>query len=62
MDFRSTRDFSAKKGDNSTNFAAGGIINSGTHHIALFGDKNKAMSHVTLPHLRELSPAPTLLG
>jgi hypothetical protein len=62
-----------KETDNSTNFAAGGIIDRKTHHNSLFEDNNKhwvtsyamvykAMSHVTLPRMRELSPAPILVA
>jgi hypothetical protein len=69
MGFRSTRVFSVKKADNSANFAAGGIINHRTHRYSLCRHKNKhyvasyvmvykAMYHVTLPRMRELSPAP----
>jgi hypothetical protein len=56
-----------KKADNSMNFAAGAIINHRTHHNSLRRDKNKhqvtryvmvykAMSHVMLPRMCELSP------
>jgi RNase P protein component len=72
MDFRSAHAFSVKKADNSANFAAGGIINRRTHHNSRCRNRNKhwmtsymmvhkAMSHVTLPRMRELSPTPTLL-
>jgi hypothetical protein len=65
--------FSVKKADKNANFTADGIISSGTHHNSLFRDKNKhymasymvvykAMSHVTLPRMRELSLAPTLVA
>jgi hypothetical protein len=71
MDFHRTYVFSMKKGDNSMNFAAGGIINHRTHHNSLRRDKNKhwvtsyvmvykAMSHVPLPRMLEISPSPTL--
>jgi hypothetical protein len=73
MDFRSTRVFSVKKADNSANFAAGGNINGRTHRNSLCSSKNKhymtsyvmlykAMSHVTLSHMRELFPATTLVA
>jgi hypothetical protein len=73
MDFRSTHVFSAKKADKRANFAAGGIISRGTLYNLLCRDKNKhqmtsyvmvykAMSHVTLPRMYELSPAPTLVA
>jgi hypothetical protein len=72
MDFCSTHVFGIKK-VNGANFAAGGIINHSTQHKSLRRDKNKhqvasyvmvykAVSHVTLPHIRELSPAPTLVA
>jgi hypothetical protein len=62
-----------KKVVNSENFEAGGIINRRTHHNSLCRDKNKhqvtnymmdymVMSHVTLPRMRELSSAPTLVA
>jgi hypothetical protein len=65
--------FSAKKTDNRVNFEAGKIINRMKHHNSLCRDKNKhcvtsymlvykAMSHVTLPRMRELSPAPALVA
>jgi hypothetical protein len=64
--------FSAKKADDSANFAAGGIINRRKHN-SLCRDKNKhqvtsyvmvykATNHVTLPRMRELSPAPTFFS
>jgi hypothetical protein len=73
MDFRSNQVFSVKKADNGANFAAGGIIGRRTHHNSLYRGENKhwvtsyvmvykAMSHVTLPHMRELTPAPTLVA
>jgi hypothetical protein len=66
MDFRNI--FSVKKADNSANLAAGGVINRRTHHNSPCRDKNKqqvtsyvmvykAMSHVTVTRMRELSPA-----
>jgi hypothetical protein len=72
MNFRSTHVFSVKKADNSTNFAAGGIINRRTDNL-LCRDKDKrlvtsyvvvykAMDHVTVPRLRELSPSSTLVA
>jgi hypothetical protein len=71
MDFRSSNVFGVKKADNNANFAAEGLINRRTHHNSLCRDKNKhnvtsyvmvykAMSHVTLPRMRELSRALTL--
>jgi hypothetical protein len=62
--------FCVKKADNSANFAAGGIINHRTHHNSrqeqTLGDQlcgiYKAMSHATLPHMRELSSAPTVVA
>jgi hypothetical protein len=62
-----------KKADNSANLAAGGIIHRMTHHNSLCRDKNKhnvtsyvmiykAMSHMTLFRMRELSLAPTLFA
>jgi hypothetical protein len=73
MDFRSTHILCVNEADNSLNFAAGGIMNRRTHHNSLCTDKNKhyvtdyvmvykAMSHVTLPRMRELSPAPPLFA
>jgi hypothetical protein len=70
MDSRSTPVFRAKKADNSANFTAGGIINRRAHHNSLRRDTNKyevasyvmvykAMSHVTLPRMRDLSVTPT---
>jgi hypothetical protein len=61
-----------KKVNNSADFAAGGIVNSRILHNSLCRDQNKhyvtiyvmiykAMSYVTLPHMCELSPAPTLV-
>jgi hypothetical protein len=73
MDFRSTHVFSVKKAyDHRANFAAGGIIIRRTHHNSLYGDKHKqwvasyvmvykAMSHETLPRMRELSPLTILV-
>jgi hypothetical protein len=71
--FCSTHVSSVKKADNSANFAAGGIVYRRTHHYSLCRDKNKhqmssyvmvykAMIHVTLPRMRELSPAPTVVA
>jgi hypothetical protein len=62
-----------KKADNGDNVAAGGIINRRIEHNPLCRDKNKhqvtnyvivykAMSHVTLPRMRELCLAPTLVA
>jgi hypothetical protein len=73
MDFCSTHDFSMKKVDDNTNFAAGGIINHRTHHNSLCSGKNKpwvtsyvmvykAMSYVMLPHMGELFPTPTFVA
>jgi hypothetical protein len=73
MDFRSTHVFSMKRADKSANCTAAGIISHRTHHNSLCRDKNKhkvtsymmvykAMSHVTLPRMRELFLAPTLLA
>lgn len=56
MDFLSTHVFSVKKGDNSTNFAAGGIINHRTYN-PLCRDKNKqqvtsyVMVYMTMSHV-----------
>jgi hypothetical protein len=72
MDFHSTRVFSMKKVDDIANFAGGMIINHRTYHNSLCRGKNKhqdtnyimvqkAMSHVTLPGIRNLIPAPTLV-
>jgi hypothetical protein len=69
---RITHVFSVKKADNSTNFAAGGIMNRKTHHNLLCRDKNKyyvtsyvmvykAMNHATLPRMHDLCPASTLV-
>jgi hypothetical protein len=68
MDFYSTRVFSAKKVENGVNFEAGRIVNYRTHYNSLCTDKKKhlvtsymmvykAVSHVALPHMCELSPA-----
>jgi hypothetical protein len=73
MDFRISCVFGEKKADNSANFAAGVITKCRTHHNSLRRGKNKhyvtsfvmvyeAMSHVTLPRMRELSPSPTLVA
>jgi hypothetical protein len=70
MDFRSTHVFSVKKEDNSANFTAGGIISLRTHithcldttaiiSSPVYVMVYKGMRHVTLPRMRELSPAPT---
>jgi hypothetical protein len=67
MDFCSIHVLSAKKLDDSANFAAGGIVNHSTYHNSLCRDKNKhydtsylmvykAMSHETLRRMRELFP------
>jgi hypothetical protein len=72
MDFNGTHDFFVEKADNSTNLAAGGNISGRAQHNSLCRDKNKhyvtsyvtvykAMSHMMLPRMRELSPAPTLV-
>jgi hypothetical protein len=72
MDFSSANDIITKKENNSVNFAACRIINRRTHD-SLCGDENKhwvtsyvlvykAMSHVTLLRMRELSLATTLFG
>jgi hypothetical protein len=71
MNLRSTNVFSVKKAVNNASFIAGGIIDRRTRRNSLCRDKNKhwvtnyvmvykAVSHVTLPHMRELFPAPTL--
>jgi hypothetical protein len=71
MDFCSTDVFSVNKVGNNENFAAGVIIIAG--RSSLCRDKNKhygtsyvmvykAMSHVMLAHMRELSPAPALVA
>jgi hypothetical protein len=73
IDFHSTHVFSVKKADNRANFEAGGIINCITHQNSLCRGKTKhqvisyvmiykAMSHVTLPRMSKLSPAPTLVA
>jgi hypothetical protein len=73
MDLRSIHVFDVKKADNSANFAAGWTFNRMTHHNSLCKDKNKhkvtsyvtvhmAMSHVTLPLMRELSRVPTFVA
>jgi hypothetical protein len=65
--------FCVKKSDSSANFAAGGIISSRTHDNLVCRDKNKlyvtsyvmvykAVSHVTLPRMREPSPDPILFA
>jgi hypothetical protein len=67
MDFRTIHFFSVKKADNRTNFAGDRIINRRSHHNSLCREEKKhevtsyvmvykAMSHVTLPRMRELSP------
>jgi hypothetical protein len=73
MDFRNTHVFSAKKADNSANFASGGVINLRTHQNSVCKDKNKhwmnsdamvckAMIHVKLPRMRKPSPARSFLA
>jgi hypothetical protein len=73
MDFHRIPVYSVKKADNSENSTAGGIINLRTHHNSLSRDKNKhyvtsyvtdykAVSHVMLSRMRELSPALTLVA
>jgi hypothetical protein len=73
MAFRSAQVFSVKKEDNSANFAFGRITNRRKQHNSICRGKNKhyatsymmiykAMSHVTLSHMRELSPTPTLVA
>jgi hypothetical protein len=72
MNFRNTHVFRVNKADNSSNFAAGGIIDRRAQHNSLCRDKNKRyvtnyvmvykiMSRATLPRMQELSPAPTLV-
>jgi hypothetical protein len=66
MDFRSTYVFSMKKADNSMNFTAVRIINRRTHRNSLYREEQtlgdqlwmvyKAVSHVILPRMCELSP------
>jgi hypothetical protein len=62
-----------KKAGNSANFAAVGIISRRTRRNSFSRDKNKhwvtsymmvykAVSHVTLPLMREFSPAPKING
>jgi hypothetical protein len=62
-----------KKAGNSVNFAAGVIINGKTYHNSLCRDKNKhkvtnyvtvykETSRVMPSHMRELSPAHTLVA
>jgi hypothetical protein len=60
-----------KKVDNSVNFAAGGILNHRRHHNSLCRDETnsdsyvmvyKAVSHMTLLCMCELSSAPILVA
>jgi hypothetical protein len=71
MDFHNTYVFTMKKMDNSSNLQIN--INHRTRHNSLCRDKNKhwvtsyvtvyeAVSHVTLPLMHELVPAPTLVA
>jgi hypothetical protein len=73
MDLRTTHVPSSNKAVNSTNFAAGGIVSHRAQRNAVCRDKNKhwmtsyvmvykAVSHVTLRRMRELSHAPTLVA
>jgi hypothetical protein len=73
MDFCSTHVYSTKKVDNRANLAGGVTISHRTHHNLLCTDKNKhyvpsymmvykAMSHMMLPRMQELSHAPTLVA
>jgi hypothetical protein len=65
--------FGVTKASKRANFTTGGLINRWKHHNSLCKNKNKhsmdsyvmvykAMSRVTLPRMRELCPAPTLVA
>jgi hypothetical protein len=71
--FPGTHVCSVKEADNSAIFDAGEIINCETYHNSLCRDKikqkvtscmmvYKAVSHMTLPRMRQLSSAPSLFA